>query len=118
TYYFCCAGCRTKFEADPARYLAKAAAAAKAIDPVCGMSVDIATATHKAERGGQMHYFCSAGCRTKFEADPARYLAKPAQAGPHGHGAHHHAHVASAAAKAPTAPAGAIYTCPMHPEIR
>jgi Cu+-exporting ATPase len=50
TYYFCCAGCRTKFEADPERYLAKAAApvsAAKARDPVCGMSVDPATAKHR-----------------------------------------------------------------------
>ncbi len=116
THYFCCAGCRTKFEADPAKYLAKAAS--KATDPVCGMSVDMATAKHKAEHAGQTHYFCSAGCRTKFEADPARYLAKPAQAGAHdhAHGMHHHAH--PAAAKAPAAPAGAIYTCPMHPEIR
>jgi Cu+-exporting ATPase len=57
TYYFCCAGCRTKFEADPAHYLAKAAAASKATDPVCGMSVDIATAKHKAEHGGRTQYF-------------------------------------------------------------
>jgi Cu+-exporting ATPase len=113
-YYFCCAGCRTKFEADPAKYLAKAAAAAKATDPVCGMSVDIATAKHKAEHAGQTHYFCSAGCRTKFEADPARYLAKPAQAGADAHGADAH----DAEHLAPAAPAGAIHTCPMHPEIR
>ena len=113
THYFCCAGCRTKFEADPAKYLAKAAAASKATDPVCGMSVDIATAKHKSEHAGQTHYFCSAGCRTKFEADPARYPAKPAR----GHGTHAHDH-AHAEAKAPAAPDGTIYTCPMHPEIR
>ncbi|MFO0987834.1 MAG: heavy metal translocating P-type ATPase [Alphaproteobacteria bacterium] len=117
TYYFCCAGCRTKFEADPGRYLAKAAA--KAIDPVCGMSVDPATAKHACEHGGQTHYFCSAGCRTKFAADPAGYLAKPTHAGAlaHGHGGHGHAH-APVRAKAPAAPADAVYTCPMHPEVR
>jgi len=119
TYYFCCAGCRTKFEADPERYLAKAAApvsAAKARDPVCGMSVDPATAKHRAEHAGQTFYFCSPGCRTKFESDPARYLdKKPAG---NRHEAHDHAHPAPARAKAPETPSGTIYTCPMHPEIR
>ena len=119
TYYFCCAGCRTKFEADPERYLAKAAApvsAAKARDPVCGMSVDPATAKHRAEHAGQTFYFCSPGCRTKFESDPARYLdKKPAG---NGHEARDHAHPAPPRAKAPETPASAIYTCPMHPEIR
>src|SRR4051794_10391918 len=43
-------------------------------DPVCGMSVDPHTAKHRAEHGGRPYYFCSAGCRTKFLADPARYL--------------------------------------------
>jgi len=119
TYYFCCAGCRTKFEADPERYLAKAAApvsAAKARDPVCGMSVDPATAKHRVEHAGQTFYFCSPGCRTKFESDPARYLdKKPAG---NRHEAHDHAHPAPARAKAPEMPSGTIYTCPMHPEIR
>ena len=66
------------------------------IDPVCGMTVDPATAKHKAEHQGQTYYFCSAGCRTKFVATPAKYLEK---------------------VEAPVI-AGAIYTCPMHPEIR
>jgi len=113
TYYFCCAGCRTKFEANPQHFLEKAAAAdaaAKATDPVCGMKVDRAAAKHKFEQAGETYYFCSAGCRAKFEADPAKYLAK-AQA-PHGHPA------PAAKAKEPEAPPGAIYTCPMHPEIR
>ena len=68
-------------------------------DPVCGMSVDPHTAKHRAEHGGRTYYFCAAGCRTKFLADPARYLSP-----------------AEAEAK-PVAP-DAIYTCPMHPEIR
>jgi Cu+-exporting ATPase len=42
-------------------------------DPVCGMWVDPHTAEHRAEHNGQPFYFCSAGCREKFLADPARY---------------------------------------------
>src|SRR5690348_5464168 len=44
------------------------------IDPVCGMTVDPHTTPHRAEHTGQPYYFCSAGCRTKFAADPQRYL--------------------------------------------
>ena len=65
-------------------------------DPVCGMSVDPAAARH-ADHAGERYYFCSEGCRTKFAADPARWLDK---------------------APAPVMPEGTIYTCPMHPEIR
>src|SRR6185503_2311828 len=51
---------------------------------------------------GHRHYFCSAKCRAKFTAEPARWLApKPAEA-----------------VARPASPPGAIYTCPMHPEIR
>ena len=111
TYYFCCEGCRRKFEADPAGYLAKAKAAAAPAtvrDPVCGMSVDPATAKHSAEHAGTSYYFCSAGCRQKFAADPDRYLKATAPAG------HGHDHQASVKPAAPDA----IYTCPMHPEVR
>jgi P-type Cu+ transporter len=69
-------------------------------DPVCGMQVDPATTPHHAEHAGQAYHFCSARCREKFVADPAPYVA-PAVAAP-----------------APAAPAGTIYTCPMHPQIR
>ena len=47
---------------------------ATARDPVCGMSVDPASAKHKAEHEGTAYYFCSGGCRDKFAAEPARYL--------------------------------------------
>lgn len=87
----CCAGKEQGVR--PAQPLAK--------DPVCGMDVNPATAKHQAEYDGTTYYFCATGCRTKFVADPERYL-KPGPA---------------AAAPMP-APAGAIYTCPMHPEIR
>jgi Cu+-exporting ATPase len=73
---------------------------APAIDPVCGMTVNPATSKHHFEHAGQVFHFCSARCREKFSADPGVYLRpKPADA-------------------ARVAPAGVIYTCPMHPEIR
>ena len=42
-------------------------------DPVCGMDVDPHRAKHRADHGGRTYYFCSAGCRERFEADPARF---------------------------------------------
>ena len=50
------------------------APAEKARDPVCGMMVDPATSKHRLAHRGETFYFCSAGCHTKFEADPAKYL--------------------------------------------
>jgi Cu+-exporting ATPase len=89
-FHFCCEGCANKFAADPGTYLTVK-------DPVCGMTVDRATAAHTAKHEGHRFYFCSAGCQGKFEADPSAYEGgRPA---------------------APAAPAGTLYTCPMHPEI-
>ena len=162
--YFCCAGCKAKFDAEPARYLAGGHAAADGCcgsktvslappmqaamhghhghshiampssrrkpgpgdsedgepktldagflrndgqagsesglvkDPVCGMTVDPQTTAHHAEHAGHDYYFCSARCREKFMADPAACLGEREPA--------------------PPAPAGTIYTCPMHPEVR
>jgi Cu+-exporting ATPase len=73
-------------------------AAETAIDPVCGMTVDPATTLHRCTHADHEYFFCAAGCRTKFLAEPERYLSgKP---------------VAEKAAP------GAMYTCPMHPEVR
>jgi Cu+-exporting ATPase len=66
-------------------------------DPVCGMEVDPHTAKHRADYGGHPYYFCSDGCRTKFVADPSSYLTERAP---------------------PPVVEGAIYTCPMHPDVR
>jgi xanthine dehydrogenase accessory factor len=44
-------------------------------DPVCGMTVDIGSAVHRAELGGRTYYFCCGGCRERFLAAPARYAA-------------------------------------------
>src|SRR6266853_1151339 len=56
------------------------AAVREAVDPVCGMGVKVAGARHTAEALGVAYYFCCAGCRTKFLADSARYLAAGAGA--------------------------------------
>lgn len=48
----------------------------EAVDPVCGMSVAITGARHKQEILGVTYYFCCAGCRGTFLADPKRYLPK------------------------------------------
>jgi Cu+-exporting ATPase len=45
-----------------------------AIDPVCGMKVDPKKTAHRALHEGETYVFCSAGCRTKFEAEPGKYL--------------------------------------------
>ncbi len=72
-------------------------AAGMAIDPVCGMTVNPHSGKHRADYRGHPYYFCSAGCKTRFMAGPQKYL--------------------GARRPAPAAE-GAIYTCPMHPEIR
>ena len=95
-----------------------ATAPATAIDPVCGMTVDLSKGKPTHEHDGVTYHFCSNGCRTKFAADPAKYLkAEPAK--DHAHAGHHHAHAHGAApAKPAAAPApGVKWTCPMHPEI-
>jgi len=72
-------------------------------DPVCGMTVT-PQSPHRAEFEGRPYYFCCGGCKAKFGADPHKYL-----------------HPAPAAAVEDVtgvpAPAGTVYTCPMHPEV-
>ena len=58
----------------PAAASAPADAPRDAIDPVCDMLVDIASARFVSEHEGQTYYFCCPACKKKFEADPARYL--------------------------------------------
>ena len=69
--------------------------------PVCGMSVNRDTAKHRFAYKGQDYFFCSARCRERFEAEPQKFLAPKRSRQPE-----------------PAAPAGTIYTCPMHPEVR
>jgi xanthine dehydrogenase accessory factor len=73
-FYFCCAGCKEAFAAEPARYLAAPAPSGEAIDPVCGMTVEIATANYMSEFEGQLYYFCAAGCKLAFDKTPENYV--------------------------------------------
>jgi Cu+-exporting ATPase len=69
------------------------------VDPVCGMSVDPHTTPHRHSFHSHPYYFCSAGCRSKFAADPKKYLSADQRA-------------------LEPVPENATYTCPMHPEVR
>ena len=53
---------------------------AKQTDPVCGMQVEEQTAAGKSEHDGETYYFCSPGCKERFDRDPARYAKKSAAA--------------------------------------
>jgi xanthine dehydrogenase accessory factor len=57
---------------------AAAAAPATAVDPVCGMQVNVATARHTAEVDGVVYYFCCANCRARFLKQPQDFLRKHA----------------------------------------
>jgi xanthine dehydrogenase accessory factor len=48
----------------------------EAVDPVCGMAVEVASARHVVEHGGTLYYFCCAGCRRTFEQEPEKYAAR------------------------------------------
>ena len=88
-------------------------------DPICDMNVEPASAAGKVDYDGQTYYFCSTHCQKLFQTDPAKFLAaavarksappKPQEAQPH---QPHHA------VRAKAEPSGAIYTCPMDPEVR
>lgn len=78
--------------------------ATTAIDPVCGMEVARETARHTHQHERQAYFFCGASCREKFANDPYGYLSGEAQA-------------AAEVAAREAASAGALFTCPMHPEI-
>jgi len=63
----------------------------KAIDPVCGMSVETETAAAKLEYEGQTYYFCSAHCAKAFSENPEQYVTK-FHSGAHGHHGGGHCH--------------------------
>lgn len=86
-------------------------------DPVCGMDVSEQTAAARERHGGQDFLFCSKSCAAKFRANPERYTeaAKGNEATGHSCCSHGHAEGRPPAVQPPK---GAIYTCPMHPEIR
>ncbi len=121
TYYFCCAGCASKFQADPEKYLGHVAgsqsvpampgipttattpaAVPPAKDPVCGMKVDPVHAAGSTEHAGKTYYFCSQHCEQRFRANPNDYLKLPSTT--------NQAAIAD--------PSQAVWVCPMDPEVR
>ena len=121
TYYFCCAGCASKFQADPKKYLSQAtelqsvpnthrvptatetqATVPLAKDPVCGMTVDPVHAAGSVEHAGKTYFFCSQHCEQRFRANPNDYLKLPS--------------TTNQAAMADSSQA--VWVCPMDPEVR
>lgn len=93
TYYFCCPNCEKQFKENPEKFLAVEPGTlhqhgeegehmehgehqekTTAIDPVCGMEVKIEGAKHTFEYKEKTYYFCMAGCKEKFAANPEEYL--------------------------------------------
>jgi Cu+-exporting ATPase len=70
-----------------------------ALDPVCGMTIDPATASGQWDYNGTRYYFCHPSCLERFKADPEKFLAPEPVI-------------------APAAQPGATYVCPMDPEVR
>ena len=123
-YYFCGLSCLERFKADPERALqpqlvsspkpttrkplpmmqpAPAVMGDAAIDPVCGMTVQPATAAGSYEYQGKTYYFCATSCLTKFRTDPIHYLTPPEQ---------------RVFRVIPTPSGGVVeYICPMDPEV-
>ena len=142
-YYFCCDGCKTSFAADPEKYLKpddKPQACHEHTDPVCGMSVTD-TSEHRHVYRGENYYFCSDHCRTKFAAEPGKFLEpKPESESScvddscsitatdyvcpmcpevlqHHPGACPSCGMALEPRLTPTLATKTQYTCPMHPEV-
>ncbi|HSF66772.1 MAG TPA: heavy metal translocating P-type ATPase [Nitrospiraceae bacterium] len=123
-YYFCSMSCLERFKADPERALqpkavtpskpttrkslpmmqpATAAPGTVAVDPVCGMAVQQASAAGSYEYRGKTYYFCATSCLAKFRADPVYYLTPPEQRTP---------------GVMPVLSGGVVeYICPMDPEV-
>jgi len=76
------------------------------IDPICGMEVEPEEAAGKSEYQGRTYYFCNPMCLERFEAEPAKYVDSEGN------------RRVAASSRDMKAPSGAIYTCPMDPEIQ
>ena len=122
-YYFCGLSCLERFKADPERALQpRPVSSAKptttrsplsmmqpvptvtgTLDPVCGMTVQPATAAGSSVYRGETYYFCATSCLSKFRAEPMYYLTPVEQRAP----------------RVTAVPSGGLveYVCPMDPEV-
>ncbi len=76
-------------------------------DPVCGMNVNPAAAKYVHEHSGKKYYFCSPGCKEKFESEPEKYLSSSSPIP-----------AAQTRSRKPEAGSPTYYVCPMCPEVR
>src|SRR5688572_10176430 len=121
TYYFCSKGCVEKFSQQSssraplqapvkigrekqANHAHHAVSRSNVIDPVCGMTVDPATAAGNYEYEGTTYYFCAVRCKERFAANPESFLSKPTPG-------------SESKSQIPNPKSQIEYTCPMHPEI-
>lgn len=111
TFHFCSKSCKTKFDADPEHFAPSpggccaptpGAPQAAEIDPVCGMKVIPEKAAGHSDHQGRRFFFCSLGCKKKFDAEPRRYL-EPQRSG----------EVARPDGRSPQVE----YICPVDPEV-
>lgn len=123
-YYFCGLFCLERFKANPEQAIqplpvssakpttrrplpmmqpAPAVTGPASIDPVCGMTVQPATAAGSYEYQGKTYHFCATSCLAKFRIDPIHYLTPPEQRAP----------------LVMPVPSGGVveYICPMDPEV-
>lgn len=70
TIYFCSLNCKTKFDAEPERYMGRVQGEETARDPICGMKVVKSKAAGISEYKGQTYYFCNLTCKKKFDEGP------------------------------------------------
>jgi Cu+-exporting ATPase len=73
-YYFCADYCREVFEKEPQKFIEGSKTWGEAVDPVCGMKVEIAHAAAMSVYQGQFIYFCNVACKEKFDASPEKFL--------------------------------------------
>ena len=85
-------------------------------DPVCGMQVEPASAAGTSVYSGETYYFCSNGCKQKFDALPGKYISASIVTPSQHHSCCGGSEPASSASTAP--PKAAPYVCPMHPEVQ
>jgi Cu+-exporting ATPase len=72
-YFFCAEYCKEAFEKDPQKFIDGTKDWGEAVDPVCGMKVEIPHAAAMSVHGGKFVYFCSPACKAKYDASPDRY---------------------------------------------
>ncbi len=73
-YYFCATYCREAFDRDPQKYIQGTKEWGEAIDPVCGMTVEIPHAAAMSVYKGGFIYFCNVACKEKFDASSEKYM--------------------------------------------